>query len=355
MQATRAQLNLLKRLTEAVGVSGDEGAVRALVRCEIEGHADRIEVDPLGNVLAFRSGKGPGRPRVMVAAHMDEVGMMIVGADAEGLLRFEAVGGLAVSHLAGKPVWLGQERVPGVIGMPPVHLVGREAESREIGLDELRIDIGAETKEAALERVRPGTWATFATPFTRLGPTLRAKALDDRLGVAVLIELVRQPPEDIDLLAVFTVQEELGARGARAAAFHLDPDLAIALDATPARDLPTWDGEENTQYNSRVGAGPAIYVADRATISDPRLLELFQATAREEGIPYQLRQPGGGGTDAGAIHRSRLGVPSISVSVPVRYAHSPASIASVSDWRATARLAWAALSRLGGAFGSHSK
>ncbi len=344
------QRALLAQLTEAVAASGDEGAVRAIVRREVEGSAERIEVDALGNLLVHRTGRGRMRPRVLVAAHMDEVGLMIVGADSEGLLRFEVVGGLSVSHLPGKSVWIGRERVPGVIGAPPVHLVGRDAETREFAVDDLRIDIGAETKEAALERVHPGTCATFAAPFLDLGPTIRAKALDNRLGVAALIELVQRPPENIDLLAVFTVQEEIGGRGARAAAFHLDPDLALALDATPALDLPAWDGEENMQYNTRLGAGAAIYVADRATISHPRLLGLFLSTAREAGIPHQLRQPGGGSTDAGAMHRVRQGIPSLSLSVPVRYPHTPASIASLDDWRAAVRLAWAALSRLDASF-----
>ncbi len=344
------QRDRLRRLSEAVAVSGDEGAVRAIVRSEVEAFADHLEVDALGNLLVQRTGEGGERPRVLVAAHMDEVGLMIVGADRDGLLRFEVVGGLSIQHLPGKPVWIGRERLPGVIGAPPTHFAGDKAERHEFAADDLRIDIGVDTQEAALQRVRPGTWATFAAPLQDLGPTIRAKALDDRLGVAALIELVQHPPRNIDLLAVFTVQEEIGGRGARAAAFRLDPDLAIALDATPARDLPTWNGEENAHYNARLGAGAAIYVADRSTLSHPRLLELFLSTAQEEGIPHQVRQPGGGGTDAGAMHRVRQGIPSLSLSVPVRYPHTPASIASLDDWRATVRLAWAALRRLDAGF-----
>lgn len=343
-------LDLIRRLTEAVAVSGDEGAVRAIVRAELEPFADHLQVDALGNLLVLRKGQGRIRPRVLVAAHMDEVGVMVVGADSDGLLRFETVGGLAVQYLPGKPVWIGRERLPGVIGAAPVHLVAHEAESREYAASDLRIDIGVDTREAALERVRPGSWATFATPFTSLGSTIRAKALDNRLGVAALIELVRYPPENLDLLAAFTVQEEIGGRGARAAAYHLDPDLAIALDTTPARDLPTWNGEENTRYNARLGSGPAVYVADGTSLGHPRLLDLFLTTARAEGIPHQVRQPGGGGTDAGAMHRVREGIPSLSLSTPVRYPHTPASLARLDDWRATVRLAWAALNRLDGSF-----
>lgn len=345
-RVSRTDLSLLKRLTEVMAVSGDEGAVRQIIRQEIEPYADKVEVDTLGNLLAWRTGRGRSRPRVMVAAHMDEVGLMVVGADGEGLLRFETVGNLIRSHLAGKPVWIGEDRLPGVIAMPPIHLTSGEDKRREIDPDVLRIDIGTETKDAALQLVRAGMWATFATAFASLGPTVRAKALDDRLGVASLIELLRHPPDNIDLLAAFTVQEELGARGARAAAYRLEPDAAIALDATPARDLPTWDGEENTAYNTRLGAGPAIYVADLQTISDPRLVQLFFGAAEEEGIRYQIRQPGSGGTDIATIHTARGGIPSISVSVPARYVHTPTSIASLADWRASVRLVWAALSRL---------
>jgi len=346
MKATRGHLTLLRRLSEAAGVSGDEGAVRQIVREEIEAFTDHLEVDALGNVLALRQGTGRNRLRVMVAAHMDEVGLMIIGADGEGLLFFETVGGIDPRQLPGKPVWVGRGRRPGVIGIPPVH----RASDRELGAaveaDSLRIDIGVDTREEALELVPPGERAVFATPFASLGPTIRGKALDDRLGVATLIELVREPPAGIDLLAAFTVQEEIGARGARAAAHRLEPDAALILDATPSNDLPTWDGEENAAFNTRLGSGATVYVADRGTISDRRLIELLVGTAEAEGIPHQLRQPGGGSTDASAIHLVGAGIPSISLSVPVRYAHTAASLASLADWRSSVRLAHAALSHL---------
>jgi putative aminopeptidase FrvX len=170
--------------------------------------------------------------------------------------------------------------------------------------------------------------------------------MDDRLGVATLIELVKHAPTNIDLLAAFTVQEEIGARGARVAAFALNPHLAIILDSTPAYDLPAWDVDENVRYNSRLGAGPAIYVADAGTLSDPRLVSFVIQIAERYAIPYQLRQPGGGGTDASTIHRQREGIPSISISVPGRYHHGPACIARVSDWQNTLGLVTAVLSQL---------
>jgi putative aminopeptidase FrvX len=276
---------------------------------------------------------------------------MIVDDDGEGIFRVEAVGGLDARQLAGKPVWVGRQHLPGVIGAKPVHLTSPEERKRALSLDTLRIDVGPENGK----KVKVGDRATFATPFARLGPSLRGKALDDRLGVATLIELVRQAPSNIDLLAAFTVQEEVGLRGARVAAYALDPDLAFALDCTPANDLPAWNNAgqyddpsagENTRYNTRLGEGPAIYVADSSTLSDPRLIRHVVETAQALGIPYQIRQPGGGGTDAGAIHKQRLGIPSLSISVPGRYAHTAALLARLDDWKNTLRLVHAALTRL---------
>jgi len=337
-----AQIRLLERLTNACAVSGDEGEVRTIVLEQIRPLVDEVRVDALGNVLAVKQGQGENRLRVMLAAHMDEVGFILTHSEENGLFRFEVVGKIDVRLLPGKAVWVGREHLPGVIGAKPVHLTTAEERKQTINLESLRVDMGLGNQKKA----KAGDRATFATPFARLGPSLRAKALDDRLGVATLIELVRHAPPNIDLLAAFTVQEEVGLRGAGVAAYAFNPDLAIVLDCTPAMDLPTWDGSENTQYNTRLNAGPAIYMADAATISDPRLVRLLIETAENLGIPYQIRQPGGGGTDAGAIHKQRAGVPSVSVSVPARYNHTPAAIARISDWKNTLALVHAALRRL---------
>ncbi len=335
-----SQIKLLEKLCNACAVSGDEGEVRAIIRSELQGFSDDVKVDALGNVLATRSGTSKKRLRVMLSAHMDEVGFMLVGEDGEGLYRFEIVGGIDIRHLVGKKVWVGKDHIPGVIGARPIHLTTVDERKRSIPLDALRIDIGPANK------AKLGDRATFATKFQRSGPSIIAKALDNRFGVATLIELFKNPPTNIDLIAAFTVQEEIGARGAKAAAYNLNPDLAIAIDSTPANDLPTWDGEENSAYNTRLGYGPAIYVADGATLSDPRLVRLMSETGDLEKIPYQLRQPGGGGTDAGAIHRERAGIPSLSVSVPHRYTHSSALLARLDDWKNTLRLLHAALGRI---------
>jgi endoglucanase len=335
------QVKLLERLSNACAVSGDEGEVRKIVLNEVRQHADEVKVDALGNVLVTKPGSGKHPLRVMLAAHMDEVGLMLTHDDGEGIYRFEIVGGIAASDLAGKAVWIGKDHIPGVIGLKPLHLGHGDDHKKPIDLEDLHIDVGPATGKGKV-----GDRATFATSFIQLGPSLRGKALDNRLGVATLIELVKHTPPNIDLLAAFTVQEEIGLRGARVAAFTFNPDLAIILDSTPAYDLPAWDADENDRYNTRLGAGPAIYVADSATLSDPRLVRYLIKTAEEHKIPYQIRQPGGGGTDAGAIHKQREGIPSVSVSVPGRYHHSPASIVRLSDWQHTWELVITALSQL---------
>jgi endoglucanase len=337
----------LERLCNACAVSGNESEVRKIVLEQVKPYASEVRVDALGNVLAVRPGQVTQPLRVMVAAHMDEVGLMLVDDDGDGLFRFAVIGGLNTAQLVGKSVFVGRQHVPGVIGRP-IRLSDDEARGERIPLDSLRIDVSPDNAK----RVKVGDYATFTTAFARLGPSLRAKAIDDRIGVAILIELLRHAPPNIDLLAAFTVQEEVGLRGARVAGNALNPDLALVLDCTLARDLPVWEGDspdsgcENTLYNARLGAGPAIYISDASTIHDPRLIRHLVETAEQLHIPYQIRQPGGGGNDAGAIHRQRAGVPSVSISVPGRYIHTPATIIRLEDWKNTLKLAYAALSRL---------
>jgi len=332
------QLKLLERLSNACAVSGDEGEVRKIVLEEVRPHADEVKVDALGNVMATKRGSGERPLRVMLAAHMDEVGLMVTYDVGDGIYRFDTVGGVSTSELPAKAIWVGKDHIPGVIGLKPLHLGNSDEHKRPVSLDDLRIDVGPVSG-----KVKVGDRATFATVFIRQGPSLRGKALDNRLGVATLIELVKHAPPQIELQAAFTVQEEIASRGARVAAFSFNPDMAIILDSTPAYDLPVWDVDENVRYNSRLGAGPAIYVADSGTLYDPRLVRYLIETAEAHRIPYQIRQPGGGGTDAGVIHKQRIGVPSVSVSVPGRYHHSPAAIVRLSDWQHTMDLVATAL------------
>jgi endoglucanase len=337
-----SQLKLLERLSNINGVSGDEGAVREIVLEKIKPLADEFNIDVLGNILVTKRGKGSNLPRVMLAAHMDEIGFMLTHDDGNGFFRFSPVGGMDERQLAGKPVIVGKKQVPGVIGTKAIHLVNKNELESKIGIDNLRIDLGPDNSSKA----KIGDWATFATKFTRIGPSLRGKAMDDRLGVTTLITLLQNPPQNIDIFAAFTVQEEVGLRGARVAGYAINPDMAFALDCTPAMDMPVWDGSENTLYRTKLDHGPAIYIADGATLSDPRLVKLLKTVGDAYNIPYQIRQPGGGGTDAGIIHKQRSGIPSISVSVPGRYLHTAAAIVRLNDWKNSVALLHATLSHI---------
>jgi putative aminopeptidase FrvX len=333
-------LKLLEKLCNAIAVSGDESEVRTIVMEEIKEYADDVRVDALGNVLATRLGRGKKRVKVMLDAHMDEVGLMIVADDGEGIYRFEEVGGIDARHLVGKQVYVGKDRAAGVIGGKPIHLMEASERARKVPIDSLRIDLGLAGK------AKVGDRAGFATKFRRVGPSIMAKAIDDRIGIATLIELFKHAPSNIDLCAAFTVQEEIGLRGAKVAAQYFNPDLAIAIDSTPANDLPDFDGNENAMYNTKLGLGPAIYIADGSTLHDPRLVRFLQSVAASAKIPYQLRQPGGGGTDSAAIQRALAGIPTVSISVPHRYTHSPVSISRVDDWKHTLNLLRAALRKI---------
>jgi endoglucanase len=334
------QLKLLEKLCNAIAVSGDEGEVRKIVLEEIKPYAEEVRVDALGNVLAIRRGRGAKRVRVMLDAHMDEVGFFIVADEGEGLYRFEIIGGIDVRYLVGKQVFVGKDRTPGVIGGKPVHLMEGDEYTRKVPLDALRIDLGLGGK------AKVGDRAGFATRFRRVGQSIIAKSIDNRIGVATLIELLKHAPANIDLCAAFTVQEEIGLRGAKVAAQSFNPDMAIAIDSTPANDLPVYDGSENTAYNTKLGLGPAIYLADGSTLHDPRLVRFLSQVGDAENIPYQFRQPGGGGTDSGAIQRALTGIPTVSVSVPHRYTHSPLSISRLDDWKHTLALLHAALTKI---------
>ena len=335
-----SQLKLLEKLCNVIAVSGDEGEVRKLVMEEIKPYADEVKVDALGNVLATRQGRGKKRTRVMLDAHMDEVGFMIVADEGEGIYRFETVGGIDVRHLLGKQVYVGKDRTPGVIGGKPVHLMEAGEYTRKVPVDGLRIDLGLAGK------AKVGDRAGFATKFRRVGPSIMSKAIDDRIGVATLVDLLKHAPANVDICAAFTVQEEIGLRGAKVAAQYFNPDMAIAIDSTPAHDLPSHEGDENISYNTKLGFGPAIYIADGSTLHDPRLVRFLSEIGDAEKIQYQFRQPGGGGTDSGAIQRALAGIPTVSVSVPHRYTHSPISISRVDDWKNTLALLHAALKKI---------
>ncbi len=328
------QVNLLEKLSNAIGVSGEEDEIRKIILNEIAPYIASHRIDALGNLIATCSTTGKNPLRVLIAAHMDEVGFMIVDEDEGGFYRFDHIGGIDARLLAGKPVIVGKAHVPGVIGVKPIHLTTEAERKTPFSMDAMRIDCGPDQAK----KIEPGERATYATKFHRQQNSIMGKAMDNRIGVATLIELIKNGPYPVELTAAFTVQEEVGLRGARVAAYSVDPDVAIAVDSTPALDYPVWDGEENTQYNTKLDQGPALYTGDMGTMNDPRLISFLLQMAEAYRIPCQLRQPGGGGTDAGAMHKVRAGVPAISISTPHRGIHAPVQISRVSDWQNTMQL-----------------
>ncbi len=334
---------ILKELSEAYGVSGNEDSVRSILMDAVQDHVDEIRIDALGNLLTVKHGTGRDPMRTLVAAHMDEVGLMVVGHDDSGLLKVRAVGGIDARLLPGTLLAVGAERIPGVIGIKPIHLLESGEMKKVSKIEKLAVDVGAKGKDEAEELAPLGTYATFATRYRELGPAVTGKAFDDRAGCAVLVELLRGERFAFDLHGVFTVQEEVGLRGARVAGFAVDPDCAFALEGTIADDIPK---EKDVSPTTELGKGPAITVMDRSFIADRRLVRLLTNTADELDIPYQFKQPGLGGTDAGALHLAREGVPSATVAVPSRYIHSPVALLNLEDFDNTVRLMLESLSRL---------
>lgn len=334
---------LLKQLTEAVGVSGGEKEVRLLIRDLIAGHVDEWHVDTMGNLIALKKGTGGSNLRVLVDAHMDEVGLMITEIDSSGLLHFAPVGGFDDRALLGKVVQVGPKKLIGVIGARPIHQLTAAQRNSIVKIDSMRIDVGTVKKEEINGKVNVGDLAAFVTEYEELGPTAVGKAFDNRAGCAALIELLRGEPYPFDLYAAFTVQEEVGLRGAQVAAYSIDPDAAFVLECTPAYDLPN---ENDASPNVALGKGPSIYVMDAGTIQDPRLVSHITRTAAANNIPFQLRQPGGGGTNTAAIQRTRGGVPAATIAIPGRYAHTPAMMIDLGDYANVVRLADATLRTL---------
>ena len=348
--------DLLEALSNAPGVSGDEGRVRDLVAAAVRERVDSLEVDAMGSLVArIGPAGGSGRrngaasrnggsrtrrgPHVMLCAHMDEVGIMITAVEKEGRLRFRRAGGLDPRVMVGQVFRIGTNGVRGVTGILPPHLVSHAEEEKVIAMDDLYIDIGASSREEALRHVALGDTAVFDTTFEAWGTTRKGKAFDDRAGCAVLASLVQERPP-VPVTAVWSVQEEVGLRGATAVARAVAPDLAIVLEGTASGEAPGASPEESAP---RMGGGPTLTVHDRSLMADARLVDLLRRTARERRITTQWKRPAVGGTDAGKIALSGAGVPSAVVSVPCRYIHAPAAYLDVRDAQRTVDLVWHAL------------
>jgi putative aminopeptidase FrvX len=334
-----SEVRLLRTLSNAFGPSGNEEQVRGILRAELEPCTDEVRVDKLGNIFFHHHGK-EGFPRIMLSAHMDEVGVLVTFIENEGFLRFETLGGIPSNTLPGQRILFRGERVElkGIVGTKPPHIMTPDEQNKVIPVEDLFIDIGAESLDRAKEKGADiGLMGVFDVEFTELGEGyVRGKALDDRAGCAVLVEVFKALKDSpYNFVAVGSVQEELGMRGARTAAWQIDPDYGLALEGTFAADVP---GTRPDRTSAKLRGGPVVTIMDRTVLTHPIVLKTLINAGRERGIPFQFKKVPVGGTDAGAIHLTKAGVPSGTVALPCRYIHGPAAIAHVDDLKNTVSL-----------------
>ena len=341
----------LEKLSNACGVAGREKEVRNLMIELLKPYANEVVVDKLENVIAIKKGKKTG-PKVMLAAHMDEVGLMVKTVTKDGFLQFAKMGGIDDRILLGQRINVLTENasLPGVVGSKPPHIQKEEERKKIVSYDEMFIDVGAENRDAAKTMgVRVGDPVAFDVKYVKLGKDIvLGKAFDNRAGCAVMVEAFRQLEKtDCTVCAVGTVQEELGLRGAGTAAFDVDPDVGIALDVTIAGDTP---GVREFDTTVKMGKGPALTVTDSGLITHPKVLRWLIDTASQSGIEYQLETGLMGTTDAARVALTRQGVPSGSLSIPARYIHSPVGLVSLKDVENCAKLITLAIQKIEGRF-----
>ena len=344
-------VELVRELSLAFGPSGCEDRVRDMIEDRAKDVADKVVVDRMGNLICKMTfGSGDNRPKVMLAAHLDEVGFMVDGIRSDGMLTFGCVGGVDPSVVAGRKVLVGNEKtcVRGLICSKAIHHKDKKEREKAVEIDKLYIDIGQTSKEEAEKKVAIGDFVTFDSEFFCFGKdgrTLKCKALDDRMGCAALLEIMdmlkKEPIKaDAEVYFCFTVREEIGYSGAGSAAELIDPELAIVLETTAISDIPETPPHRRV---ADVGAGAVLSLADRATIYDRELVEQSMALAKKNSINAQVKRYVSGGNDAGKIHRRLCGIQTLAVSVPTRYLHSPACVASLDDYYSVRDLAHAIL------------
>jgi tetrahedral aminopeptidase len=326
--------DLLKRLCETPGVPSREEPIRGVVIEELRPLVDTLSLDPMGNCIGLK--KGTGGPKVMIAAHMDEIGFLVKHVDDKGFLRLQPVGGWDSRVMVAQRVWVHGYAGQSLLGalMPaakPIHLLSSDDLNKPPKIEEFFVDLGLPVDEVKA-LVEVGDMVTMARTTERIGNNVISKTLDDRVSVFVMIEALRALGDHAcDVYAVATTQEEVGLRGATTSAYSIQPDIGIAVDITLANDFP---GPADHEQITQLGKGAAIKVMDSSLICHPKLVRHFRDVAEKHGIPYQLEILSRGGTDAGGIQRSRGGVPSFTLSIPTRYVHTVNETASVTDIQA---------------------
>lgn len=334
-------LVLLERLTSCCSVSGDENQVREFIKSQLPPECE-TKTDNMGNLIVFRKGRKTPKNKVMLCAHTDEVGFIVTSITDDGYLKFTSVGGIVPSAVFGRRVIFSNGTV-GVIAAKAVHLVKGDEKDKQPPLDDLTIDIGAASKEEAEKLVSLGDNCYFENDFFLFGNNrLHAKALDDRIGCMIMIEMLKNEPE-YDLNCVFTVQEEVGTRGAGCAAYSVDPDFAIVLESTTACDI---SGSEDEKQVCCLGEGAVVSFMDRSTIYDKELYRMAFDTAKEIGVKCQTKTKVAGGNDSGAIHKAMGGIRTAAISVPTRYLHTASCVVDLEDIKASEKLAAAMYTKL---------
>lgn len=327
-------IKTLKELCLLNGISGDELCVREYIIEKIRDKCD-YSVDNLGNITAFRKGKKTPEKKLMIAAHMDEVGLIVTSVRSDGTLTFETVGGIDSAVIIGKRVKIGKNGLSGVVGSKAIHKLSAEEREKAPKISDLYIDFGAADKAEAEKYVSAGECVYFDSEFMEFGNNrIKSKAIDDRAGCALMLRLIEEEPE-YDTFFVFNVQEEIGLRGSTVSAFSLQPDIAIVLEATTAADI---DGADGAAKVCTINGGPVVSFMDRSTMYDKELYKTAFETAKENGIKCQTKSMIAGGNDSGAIHISGKGVRTIAVSLPCRYLHSPSCVISKQDFDDAYRL-----------------
>lgn len=329
---------LLKKLTEASGVSGNEKEIRNIILNEIKGYVDSVEVDKLGNIIAYKKGITNSK-KLMITAHMDEVGLMVTHIDDAGLLKFTTVGGIDKRILVSKPVLVGKKDIRSHRS-ETYSFAKKEEWQKALNIDQLYIDIGVNTNEEAKKLVNIGDYVTFDSRYVEFGDNqVKAKALDNRVGCSLLIELLKNI-EDISFYGVFTVMEEIGLVGAGPVAYRVEPDITIVLEGTLCYEVPKLD---NHLIPTSLNNGPAISLIDRTTLFDIDFRKKIVNIAEKNHIPYQYRKTSMGGNDSGKIHTTKEGSITTTISVPCRNIHSPTSVMSKNDYSNTYKLLQAIL------------
>lgn len=314
---------MLKELSELIGVSGDEQRVCAYIKDAIANDIDEMMEDAYGNLIV-RRGK-TDKPRVLLAAHMDEIGFIITAIEKTGFLRFKTIG-ISPHVLLAKRVVIGKNDTPGVITAKPIHLVKKDERMKAVNIEDIFIDIGAASYEETARLIEIGDLGTFDTQYYERDGTLFGKAFDDRVGCYILMKILETT--DFPLYCAFTTQEEAGLRGARIAGYRVSPDIALAVDTTASGE---WPIEKDMPAYPVIGKGPVISIADRSVICDRSLVAFLRETAQVNNIPFQDKKPMIGGTDAGPIHITKQGVRSAVIQTTARYIHSPLSIVAERD------------------------